>query len=198
MEKDVDRQTKQWRFVMKKSFQLITLLLSLLSVAQAGGVSSSSGFDTNRVPIKIEKLSYKELKDGKHNIVVSWGYEDGGGLGVDGGGGVGIVVTKLNIELELTDAKGVKQKVTKTLTNQSPGSGTVSITPIPIPKDPLVGVPITDLFRGTIDPIPTSAVLKFKVTLTATALSKELGTGISARRTITDVAQKEGTIQVIR
>src|SRR5262245_56544202 len=202
MERDVDRQTKQWRFVMKKSFQLITLLLSLLSVAQAGGVSSSSGFDTNRVPIKIEKLSYKELKDGKQNIVVSWGYEEGGGLGVDGGGGGGMVVKKLNIELELTYSKGVKQKVTKTLTNQSPGSGTVSITPIPIPKDPMVGVPITDLFRGNIDPRdPIKSVLKFKVTLTATAISNEAGSGTgssSARRILTGVGHKEGTIQVVR
>src|SRR5262245_2861565 len=184
--------------IRKTLSQMIAFLLFLLTAAQAAIVQSPSQPALTKVPIEITRLRYKELKDGKHNIVVSWGYEDGGGVGVDGGGGVGLVVTKLNIELELTDAKGVKQKVTKTLTNQSPGSGTVSITPIPIPKDPLVGVPITDLFRGTIDPIPTSAVLKFKVTLTATALSKELGTGISARRTITGVAQKEGTIQVIR
>ena len=179
---------------MKKSFQLITLLLSVLSAVQAAGVWSSSVSPTTKVPIGIEKLSYKELKDGKHQIIVKWG--------VDGGGGVGITITKLTIDLELTDAKGFKQKVTKTLTNQSAGSGSVSITPIPIPKDPMVGVPITDLFRGDIDPRDTTAhVLKFKVTLTATAISNGDGTATgssSARRILTGVGHKEGTIQAIR
>ena len=175
---------------MKKSFQLITLLLSVLSAAQAAIVRSPSE-TPNRVPIKITSLSYKGLKDGKHELIVMWG--------VDGGGGVGITVTKLTIDLELTDAKGFKQKVTKTLTNQSGGSGSVSITPIPIPEDPMVGVPITDLFRGNIDPRdPTKAALKFKVTLTATALIREAGSGASARRTITGISRKEGTIQATR
>jgi hypothetical protein len=179
---------------MKKSFQLIALLLSLSSVAQAAGLSSSSGSVTNRVPIEIQKVSYKELKDGKHLIVVNWAFE--------GGGGVGITITKLTIDLELTDAKGFKQKITRTLTNQRGGSGAVSITPIPIPRDALVGVPITSLFRGFIDPRDeTLPVLKFKVTLTATAINDEdeIAKGpSSARRTLTGVAHKEGTIRVSR
>jgi len=178
---------------MKKSFQLITLLLSVLSAAQAAIVPSPSE-TPNRVPIKITNLSYKELKDGKHQIVVRWG--------VDGGGGVGIIVTKLTIDLELTDAKGFKEKVTKTLTNQSAGSGSVSITPIPIPEDPIVGVPITDLFKGTIDPRDLAAhVLKFKVTLTATAIADEDGSksgSTNARRILTGISHKEGAIQVTR
>jgi hypothetical protein len=125
---------------------------------------------------------------------VNWALHDGFGPGVN--------VRTLTIDLELTDAKGFKQKVRKTLTTQPAGSGTVSITPIPIPKDPLVGVPITDLFRRAIDPRdPIPPVLKFKVTLTATAVSNEDETAkapSSAHRTLTGVAHKEGTIQVIR
>ena len=98
--------------------------------------------------------------------------------------------------------KGFRQKVTKTLTSQQAGSGRVSITPIPIPGDALVGVPITDLFRGAIDPRdPVPLVLKFKIKLTATAISNEGEAAkgpLSSRRTITVVALKEGTIPVIR
>ena len=177
--------------IRKTLSQMIAFLLSLFATVQAAVVQSPLQPAPTKLPIEVAKLRYKELKDGKHNIIVNWA--------VDGGGGVGFVVTKLKIEIELTDAKGVKQKVSKTLTDESAGSGAVSITPIPIPEDPVVGVPITDIFRSNIDPRdPTTAVLKFKVMLAATALSKESGTGISARRTITGVAQKEGTIQVIR
>lgn len=81
-----------------------------------------------------------------------------------------MVSSSLRLDVELTDAKGVKRRATRTLSAGS-GSGKVAFTPVPIPKDPIVAVAITNIFAGNTDPLPDSLrLVKFKVTLTATAV----------------------------
>jgi hypothetical protein len=75
--------------------------------------------------------------------------------------------------------------------NAGGGSGKVALTPIPIPKDPIVAVNITNIFRGNIGPVPDNLRhLKFKVTLTATAVKHS-----SVSRAITGIANKEGSLR---
>lgn len=163
------------------------IVASLLALTQSAAAQSPA---PAKAPVEIKKVEYKELKDGKHQILVSWDLFEGGG-GVGSTAKNALEVTKINLEIELTDARGAKQKITKTLTA---GSGEASFTPVPIPKNPIVAVPVTDIFRGNLNPLPENlSVIKFKVALTATGVVRE---GI--RSTVTGVARKEGSLQVKR
>jgi hypothetical protein len=130
----------------------------------------------------IGEVEYKELKDGRHQIQINWGTIDPVPEKVK--------ITKIIVEVELTDAKGVRRKATR---QYQENRGDVSFTPVPIPRNPIVGVPITDLFRqpkgidggGGVG----KNVLKFKVTLTLTAITQA-----GQKVTTTLVARKEGTL----
>src|SRR5215470_4589522 len=96
----------------------------------------------------ITKVVYKELRDGKHNIVVFWE-----GLPKECPPDR-CLAAKVVVDVELTDVEGASQKASITFGSDSgvgaktAGNPDVSFTPVPIPKDPIVGVPITKLFRG--------------------------------------------------
>src|SRR5262245_22466745 len=77
--------------------------------------------------VQIKKVEYKELKAGKHHLLVNWDVD----LTKCG---KNCRVTRVVIDVELTDAKGEKRKATRTL-SAGGGSGKVSVTPIPIPKE---------------------------------------------------------------
>lgn len=165
----------------KMLIAIYTLAVSLCASAQA--IRAQSPAPSN-VPVQIKRVDYKELKAGKHQILVLWDAEEIKGCGKD------CRITTVSLDVELTDAKGQKRVATRTL-NAGGASGKLALTPIPIPKDPIVAVVITDVFGGNINQVPDSLrLLKFKVKLTATAIKQS-----SAGRAITGIAHKEGTLR---
>ena len=142
-------------------------------------IATASDGDTRPA---IGNVEYKELKDGRHQIQVNWGTIDPVPEKVK--------ITKVIVEVELTDAKGVRQRATR---QYEENRGDVSFTPVPIPRNPIVGVPITDLFRqprgvdggGGVG----KNVLKFKVTLTLTVVTQA-----GQKVTTTVIARREGTV----
>jgi len=173
------------KILLLTSFGLAVFLASQAQISEASGGGN----------LVITKIVYKELRDGKHNIVVFWE-----GLPKECPPDR-CLAAKIVVDVELTDARGARQKASITFGSDSgvgartAGNPDVSFTPVPIPKDPIVGVPITELFRGRGALSANSSgseTLKFKVTLTLSALTRT-GTG----RTITEVVRKEGTLKAV-
>jgi hypothetical protein len=165
----------------KMSIAIYALAVSLFASAQAIRAQSPA---PSELPVQIKSVEYKELKAGKHQILVLWGADEIKGCGKD------CRITRVRLDVEITDAKGEKRMATRTL-SAGGGSGRLALTPIPIPKDPIVAVVITNIFGGNIDPVPDSLrLLKFKAPLTATAVKQS-----SAGRAITGVARKEGSLK---
>lgn len=162
---------------MRRKAQFFAIYILLATLAIPAYVTKASSV-ANRP--EITRVDYKELKDGKHQIEVNWGVIDPP---------PNSQITKVVVEVELTDAKGVIRRATRQFEENRDD---VSFTPVPIPRNPIVGVPITDLFRqpGRLDTGGGVGknVLKFKVTLTMTA------TQARQKGTITLIVRREGTV----
>jgi hypothetical protein len=165
--------------VMPRKILLLASCILLAAPLIPSQIATASDGDT---PPAIGNVEYKELKNGRHQIQVNWGTIDPVPENVK--------ITKIIVAVELTDAKGVRRRATR---QYEENRGDVSFTPVPIPRNPIVGVPITDLFRqprgldgkGGID----KNVLKFKVTLTLTAITRA-----GQKVTTTLIARKQGTV----
>jgi hypothetical protein len=170
----------------KMLIAIYILAVSLFGSARA--IHAQSPAPSN-LQVQIKKVDYKELKAGKHQILVLWDADEIKSCGKD------CRITKVSLDIELTDAKGEKRRATRTL-SAGGGSGKVAITPIPIPKDLIVAVAKTKIFDGNPGSIPDSLrLLKFKVTLTATAIYRSFEGGGGVGRAITGVARKEGALR---
>jgi hypothetical protein len=165
--------------IMMRKILLFAGFSFAIFLASQAQISNASGAGN----LVITKVVYKGLQDGKHNLIVFWD-----GLPKDCQPDT-CLATKAVIDAEVTDSKGASQKASITLTATTAGNPDVSFTPVPIPKNPIVVVPITELFRAK---NIGSQTLKFQITLTVSALTRTV-----SKQTVTQVVSKEGTIKAV-
>lgn len=169
----------------KMMLAIYTLAVSLFASAQA--IHAQSPAPSN-LAVQIKKVEYRGQKDGAHNILVGWDQSKSD---------AGYKIVSVTLEVELTDAANEKRTMSQSYSLPQAGSGKVSLTPIPIPKEPIIAVPLTALFRNprNLDGASGAGVTELKVKVKLTATAKTL-TGAS--RTITGSAIKTDSLKVKR
>jgi len=165
-----------------KRMLIAIYILAVSSFASAQVIRAQSPAPSD-LPVQIKKVEYKELKAGKHQILVSWDAD----LTKCG---KKCRITKLVIDVELTDAKGEKRRATRTL-SEGGGSGKVSITPLPIPKELIMDIAATKIFGRHTDPVPDDQLqLLFELDMTFNIAQENLAN-------IKQIVRKVGKVNAV-